>query len=327
MNTSTFCGLRSALLHRQPHTLQSIFQKQFLPVSQPSLLRWASSTTNPETHTHEKPRSLLNGPPTTLPAPLSLPTQEASQSTFSYLYKTGRSYLTFYKDGAKNVYTNFVASRAVQERVDKAHNFSIASAVRANALTRSEFLLLHRNNHDIKRVPAFGLVFIICGEFTPLVVIALSNVVPWTCRIPKQINSDRKKLEERRAISFRNLTASPPAAGEGVKGFERQQLIHISWSLGLSSRLWDWLGGQYPGLPNWALRRKAQKTIDYLECDDKLLGDGSRVSELEDEEVRMACVERGIDVLNRPLEKLKADLVAWLMSRESVGVERLLLTR
>lgn len=70
-----------------------------------------------------------------------------------------------------------------------------------------------------------------------------------------------------------------------------------------------------------------QKTVDYLECDDKLLGDGARVSELEDEEVRMACVERGIDVLDRPLEKLKADLAAWMRSRESAGVERLLLTR
>jgi hypothetical protein len=167
----------------------------------------------------------------------------------------------------------------------------------------------------------------ICGEFTPLVVIAVSSVVPWTCRIPKQINADRMKLEKRRAISFRNLTAPPPEE-KGVQGLERMQLIHISWSLGLSSSVWDWLGGQYPGLPSGILRRKVGKKVGYLEMDDRLLGDGSRVGELEVEEVRMALVERGVDVQGREEWKLRADLEAWLKSRDGgAPVERLLLTR
>lgn len=172
----------------------------------------------------------------------------------------------------------------------------------------------------------FALLFLICGEFTPLVVIAISNIVPWTCRIPKQIESDRKKLEERRSISFRNLTVAPPSVA-GVEQLVRQQLIHISWSLGLSSRLWDWLGGQYPGLPTGILRRKVGRRVQYLKMDDQLIRKCGGVRDMEKEEVRMACVERGINVLGRSEGDVRRDLAAWLKSTETVPVERLLLTR
>jgi hypothetical protein len=52
------------------------------------------------------------------------------------------------------------------------------------------------------------------------------------------------------------------------------------------------------------------------------------VGELEGEEVRMALVERGLDVQGREEWKLRADLEAWLRSRDGgAPVERLLLTR
>ena len=178
----------------------------------------------------------------------------------------------------------------------------------------------------MKRVPAFALVLIICGEFTPLVVIALTGIVPWTCRIPKQIDADRRKLEARRSISFRNLTAPPPER-RGVELLERMQLLHISWSLGLSSKAWDWLGSQYPGLPNFILRKRVQNRIEYLEMDDRLIVQGGGVGDMEIEEVRMALVERGVNVLGRGDKELKGDLSAWLKSAEKVPVEKLLLTR
>ena len=159
-----------------------------------------------------------------------------------------------------------------------------------------------------------------------MVVIALSNVVPWTCRIPKQIESDRRKLEQRRAISFRNLTTEPPTE-KGVGHLGRMQLLHISWSLGLSSRAWDWLGGQLPGLPDSILRRKVVRRVQYLEIDDGLIRKDGGVREMNVEEVRMALVERGIDILGKDELQLKADLNAWLRSREKVPAERLLLTR
>jgi hypothetical protein len=157
-------------------------------------------------------------------------------------------------------------------------------------------------------------------------VLTVSNVVPWTCRIPKQVYSDRKKLEERRAISFRNLTAPPPESG-GVDELGRMELLHISWSLGLSSKMWDWLGGQLPGLPTFILRRRVRKRVEYLEMDDKLIESGGGVKEMESEECRMACVERGTNVLERSDKQVKVDLEAWLRSRKTASIERLLLTR
>lgn len=123
----------------------------------------------------------------------------------------------------------------------------------------------------MKRVPMFALVMLVCGEFTPLVVIAVSNVVPWTCRIPKQIDKDRRILEQRRAISFRNLTIPARTEAEEAK-MKRMMALHISWSLGLSSRMWDWLGGQLPGLPTRILVRRVAKRIEYRElCYDDIV--------------------------------------------------------
>ncbi|KAH6677410.1 hypothetical protein B0J14DRAFT_651300 [Halenospora varia] len=341
MTTLTTRGLRTAALFQCAHPSQ--FQSQLISIplfsqfsiSKPPLQRNAStSTTTPSKPTATSPpRSTLNGPLSTLPAPLILPNRSDFESTFKYLFKLGSTYGSFYKTGALNIFTNFRASQAIQNNIDSNYQSSKAAAVKAGALSRADFQLLHRSWHDIKRLPIFGLVFIVCGEFTPLVVIALSNVVPWTCRIPRQINSDRQKLEDRRRISFRNLTAAPPTESN-VEGLERQQLIHISWSLGLSSSVWDWLGGQYPGLPNAVLRRRVRRHVEYLEMDDGLLVGKKggqkgmeRLKGLGVEEVKMALVERGVDVLGRSEKVLRGDLEAWLRSREQAPVMRLLLTR
>jgi hypothetical protein len=293
-----------------------------------ALARYASTApTKQPAYQPSKPSAKVNGPPSTLPAPLDVPEKRPDQSYFpSYLFAVGKTYVAFYKTGVWNIWANFKAAQPIQREIDDKHSSSLRAAVTAGALTRSDFQLLARNWHDIKRVPLFALLLMVCGEFTPLVVLAVSNVVPWTCRIPKQVDSDRRKLEERRAISFRNLTTTPPTE-KGVEKLERMQLLHISWSLGLSSKMWDWLGGTLPGLPTFILRRKVGRRVEYLELDDKLLKAGGGVRGLENEEARMACVERGIDVSGRSDKQVKADLEAWVRSREKASIERLLLTR
>lgn len=293
------------------------------------LQRHASSSTNSSLSKSpplESP-STINGPTSTLPAPLNAPQRSPDQALPKYLFSLGKAYATFYKTGVKNIYHNFRLSRPIQRLIDEKYHSSLTQAVSAGALTRSDFQLLARNWHDLKRIPVFALVFAICGEFTPLVVIAVSNVVPWTCRIPKQIQSDRKKLEARRAISFRNLTLPPPSDEAGGKILERMQLLHISWSLGLSSSAWDYLGGKLPGLPTFILRRKVHRRVEYLGMDDRLIREGGGVGNMDMEEVRMACVERGLDIVSRSDEAARADLEKWLKNREKVSVEHLLLTR
>jgi hypothetical protein len=105
------------------------------------------------------------------------------------------------------------------------------------------------------------------------------------------------------------------------------ELLHISWSLGLRSKMWDWLGGQLSGLQTSMLRKRVRKRVEYLEIDDGLIKDGGGAKMMNIEERKMACVERGINVIGHSDAQVKANLEAWLKSRETVCVERLLLTR
>ncbi|KAF7876445.1 hypothetical protein EAF04_001536 [Stromatinia cepivora] len=334
MNTTTMRSMRTSSTIFQS-TLKSQFQpttSQSISLLHPSPQRFSSSQSNshagPTFPSPILPPHTINGPPSTLPAPLDLPIREPNQPFFfKYAFTLGKAYAKFYKTGVKNIYYNFIASRTIQTTIDEKYKSSLSSAVKGALLSRSDFQLLVRNRHDVKRVPIFALVFLICGEFTPLVVIAISNVVPWTCRIPKQVDADRKKLEERRAISFRNLTMKTPPVGTAVQDLRRMQLLHISWSLGLSSSMWDYIGGRLPGLPNAILRRKVARRVKYLELDDMLIKSEGGVKQMYEEELRMACVERGIDVMGRDVHMLRMHLNAWLRSREKVGVETLLLTR
>jgi hypothetical protein len=209
MTTLSLRSLRAASRFQGIQALPLSEVKTHFVFSQTPLFRYASTTSTlpaktPRTHP-------VNGPSTTLPAPISVPERAEGQSFFpSYALTLGKAYLTFYKTGVKNIYTNFKLSRGIQHAIDAQHASSFSAAVASASLTRSDLQLLIRNWHDIKRVPVFALVLMICGEFTPLVVIALSGVVPWTCRIPKQIESDRRKLEQQRSTSFRELTTVPP---------------------------------------------------------------------------------------------------------------------
>jgi hypothetical protein len=272
-------------------------------------------------------RSKVNGPLSTLPPPLTVPERKPDQSLPSYLFSLGKSYVTFYKSGGKAIYSNFKSSRPIQKTLDNNYDGSLKKAVDAGFLDRDKFQLLTRSWYDTKRVPIFALVFAVCGEFTPLVVVFLTNAVPYTCRIPKQVEAYRTKLEKRRAISFRNLTTVIPESGVEVEKLERMQLLHISWSLGLSSSAWDWLGGRLPGLPTPLLRRKVTRRVNYLRMDDTLIKRGGGVDEMDAEEVKIALVERGVDILGRNEEQMRTSLKAWLRARDLLPVEELLLKR
>jgi hypothetical protein len=325
MSTLTLGSLRTfRLLHHPAHSLleQKLICSRQFQVLQRRLA--SSSTTTTTAVAPSTSLSKVNGPSTTLPAPLTLPTRLPTQPFLLYAFAVGKAYLAFYKTGVKNIYTNFRASLPLQRMLDNKFSGSLSEAISGKALTRSDFQLLHRNWHDIKRLPVFALVVLCCGEFTPLVVITISSIVPWTCRIPTQIESDLKKLEERRAISFGNLTAEPPKE-KGAGALERMHLLHISWSLGLRSTAWDWLG--YAGLADWMLRSKVGRRVLYLEMDDALIQECGGVGEMEGQEVRMACIERGVDVLGKSEEQLRMYLEAWLKAATKVPVERLLLTR
>ncbi|OBT46191.1 hypothetical protein VE00_02290 [Pseudogymnoascus sp. WSF 3629] len=310
----------SHLQHNSP--LASIFLQHIntsIPLSQRHTPRTYSTDTT-SSLTTEKPRNnRLNPPTSTLPPPLVIPPKNPDQSFFRTLFNQGKGYLTFYKTGAQAIFTNLSLTRAPQELVDKKYDGAVYEAVRDRNFSRADYQLLLRSWHDIKRLPVFGLIFIVCGEFTPLIVFAVSSVVPYTCRVPGQIEADRKKVEARRKTSFRNLTmAFTPG-----KELEKEQLVHISWSLGLSGKNWDLIGGT----PVALLKGRVARHVEYLQTDDRLIRRDGVLSDLEAEEVAIACAQRGIDVVGRSEEHLREMLEKWMAASKNTPVEKLLLTR
>lgn len=115
-----------------------------------------------------------------------------------HLFKIGKSYLTFYKTGLKNIWSN---SKTYQGIRNNLQGYSLNAVAKYGGQTldgkslptisRAEYQLCLRTKHDLLKMLPFSLVFLICGEFTPLVIVALgTSVVPYTCRIPQQENKD-----------------------------------------------------------------------------------------------------------------------------------------
>lgn len=141
------------------------------------------------------------------PHPLAWPSSKSlnpTQWNFTYLFGVGKAYLNLYKTGFKNVWYNWKTMRQIQARIGSRKSNDLilgAIAVSARRVTFNEFELVLRTQRDLKKLLPFGLVLAICGEFTPLVVLALgSGVVPGTCVIPKQQAQDFKKMLDRHDI-------------------------------------------------------------------------------------------------------------------------------
>ncbi|TAQ87600.1 hypothetical protein B7494_g4052 [Chlorociboria aeruginascens] len=194
--------LRSSSLFQGPYAkpsskFQFITQIPSLHTTPFSQHRSVSSTVSSQAPlTHNQYKDQINGPSSTRPAPLDLPIRGANERFFfKYAFQLGKAYASFYKIGVKNIYTNFRAARTIQDTVDSHRSLSLA--ISSNALSRSEFQLLTRSGHDIRRIPMFALVYLVCGEFTPLVVLAITSVVPWTYHPYGQLSPRVREKQDR----------------------------------------------------------------------------------------------------------------------------------
>jgi hypothetical protein len=109
----------------------------------------------------------------------------------SHLYRLGKSFLTFYRTGLKNLWFNYKEYRKIKARLGP---FPLNDVVKYSGkggrptISRREYQLYLRTRHDIRKLIPFGIILLICGEFTPLVVLALgSAVVPSACQMPAQV--------------------------------------------------------------------------------------------------------------------------------------------
>jgi len=277
--------------------------------SRPSLISWPNQARLSSTSTSSIPRppptvavpvpsAAANPPYTTRPPPLALPVRGPDTSTFSHLFATGKAYVGFYKTGLKYLYVN---TRLLHGREPATTGTGAdAPPARPSPDSRAYAQLRRRWDHDIRRLPVFGLLLLLCGEFTPLAVLLLPRAVPLTCRIPRQVDGLYRRAEARRAAA---LAGPAPAVGTGAAA------VRVARSLGVVGALWDRAGG----VPAVLARRRVAAELARLAADDALLLRAGGAAALGADEVRLACAERGVDVLGRGDEELRRALALWLL--------------
>ncbi|ODA80285.1 hypothetical protein RJ55_03243 [Drechmeria coniospora] len=252
---------------------------------------------------------LVNPPSSTRPPALNSPQRSAFNSTFPYLFQLGKAYLTFYKNGLKSVWGNRKLLREKLERTPAEDRPSVFRPYHVpESFSRADWVLLWRVRHDLLRLPLFGLMLIVIGEFTAFVVVYVDGVVPYTCRIPKQIYTSLQKAEQRRKAAFDELDGRHPHGALSPRLTAAVARKHVLRSLHLTGTMWDRLAFTPPGM--WQLKGKLR--MAFLEGDDRrLIVDGGPL-ELEPEELRIACSERGIDIIGKSETRLRALLGDWL---------------
>jgi hypothetical protein len=160
-------------------------------------------------------------------------------------------------------------------------------------------------------VPIFALVFLVFGEWTPLIVPFMSGIVPGPCRTPAQDEGDLKKLEERRREGFRE-GAGPEGLVGSVEELRREQALQVGRSLGLLGKGWERVGlaGLLDGVG--LLRRRVSRRLEEVVVDDELIRRDGGVRALEQDEVKRAAVRRGLDVLGPAEEEVRRLLGRWM---------------
>lgn len=173
----------------------------------------------------------------------------------------------------------------------------------------------------MRKIPLFVLMYLACGEFTPLVVVALSGVVPRTLWIPRQVRNARAKIGGRRARAFEARQSSPDsAAALPPVPPSTADTVAIGQILGAYPFWWDRL----PVTPTWFIRRRVQQRLQEVELDDFAIERDGGVQWLEEEETRMAADTRGLDGAEDDAV-LKEHLQSWLDARKERPVGSLIL--
>jgi len=253
---------------------------------------------------------MLNPPRTTRPPKLTTPNREAYESYPKYLFELGKAYVNFYKEGVKSVWANRNLLKEKYSRTPQDDRPTIWNpSYVPKSFSRADWVLMWRTRHDMIRLPVFGLMLIVIGEMTVLIVAACEGLVPYPCRIPSQIFHSQQRAERRRRLAFDQLEAKYSEGPLDANLSKLSARNHVLRSLHMSGDPWEWIGGYVPpGL--WQI--KGRLRMAFLEGDDKnMVHDGGPMG-LSNEEVRLACVDRGINILDRSETELRGCLGDWL---------------
>jgi hypothetical protein len=305
----------------------------------------ANRTVSPPAKTNQTPqvpilkaKANLNPPDSTYAPDLTLPTRASDQGFISYIWKCGRTYLTFYKTGVSNVRSTSKLARSLRAKAGPTGTVDYTSV-----LTRAEWQIVRRSRLDMLRLPAFGVIFLVFGEWTPLLVRWITPLIPEPCRIPSQVSRDLEKAERKRkdrlhkldpARVMRLVEKDRPKPGvtmeavgarvddksvdaEALRDIEVGGLRYLdayvlACRFDAYAREWDWVGITPP---KRLLQRNLKKKFEYLKKDDELIQRDGGWAALEKREVESACRERGLDVLGKKEEELRRSLATWYGSK------------
>lgn len=150
-----------------------------------------------------------------------------------FLYRLGRAYLNFYKRSIKQVWTGFRASRKYALWKDsemRSHDLiAIGASVRDERLRYrywNNLQFIQRSRHDARKMLPFGLILLVCGEFTPLVLLAIgSSLIPNACKIPSQVLQEQKHALTRIRGLDRLKIDLKPDLDDGFKNFTNEEIL------------------------------------------------------------------------------------------------------
>ena len=281
--------IQSCSTHIFPRFISSI--SIYLPSRTYTISKFRPASQRP------KPASVaINPPRTTRPPLLDLPNERSPHlPRYRYYFRVGKAYGIFYKNGLKAIWTNYKLARALPNHIFSSSQARIHQAVRDGVLSRADFQLIRRTRRDINKVPLFVVLWLICGEFTPLVITVITGAVPRTVWIPKQVQKARKGAEDRRAKSqgASVVLLAGPLRRSDIESMPRgpryKVLKSCAQTLGLYPAWWDrWT----PSLiPTTLLRRRVYSKLAELDVDDFAIERDGGVATMDEEEVRIACEE------------------------------------
>ncbi|EUC46360.1 hypothetical protein COCMIDRAFT_25574 [Bipolaris oryzae ATCC 44560] len=286
----------------------------------PAPVQQSKSATTPTLRALEK----LNPPPFAYAPEISVPARKADQNLIKWLWTAGRAYLAFYKKGISHVRQTAKLAKSLRKKA-AAHT---PKKPMTEVLTRAEWQVVRRSRRDVLRLPVFGVLVLVLGEWLPVVVLYLTPVIPEVCRIPRQVERTLRKKEDKRQDRLRKIgleamrlvgrdrpatTVSADAASSAVAGTKGKSWKDMSlYELCVSAAKLD----VYPAVFDWVplappkfwMQRNVRRKLEYLETDYKLIERDGGIGGLNAEEVKRACVERGVKVLGRKEEELRRAL-------------------
>jgi len=271
------------------------------------------------------PPSRINPPASTLPPPLNLPTRTLEHGRemewYKYYYRLGRAYGAFYMAGLKAIWANYKSTRELLKLLPSSNITAVRQAVKDGTLSRADFQSIRRSKSDMSKLPPFILLWCICGEFTPLLIVFVTGLVPRILWIPKQVQKAREKVEERRKVIRQTSMFNEKPINTIIKEnllspsttTSREAYKCLAQSLSLYPAWWDRFAPSL--IPSGLVQRRVEARLKDLDVDDFAIARDGGVRSMDREEVLMACEDRGITVLEKEDEILRQDLEGWVQDR------------